>query len=636
MERVIHLLLKMIMPSRRSSQKGGVLVITCFLVIPLLGIAVLAVDLFLAYSVRTEMANAADFAALASIKKLANATTLSPSVLADIRDTAKVTALENETRNKPGTGIILDTGDIIFGMYDHNTRVFTPYSDTQALNPGNPVNAVEVTVRLDNTDNDAFMFKLAQIFGHKEKELAIRSIATYGLLNMVIALDISASMDNRSYRPVPIEPHKDPYNCLYAASDSGAAGMNNYINCGDNAPHRWFREFRVAATAVSSLDSSYPLVPWTYTHEFNPNVEITMPPTPPNLNYCRDQGQGPGNSPLIPPAGTSYTTTPIFGIDDPSDPLIVDGIDTNEDKAIALPYNVVMPQPITDIFETTRDDLLSGPLFNNSYRCGLLTYNAWAFAPYDPTPVPWNPFPGIPALSGKLTSLSLNNKTDIQEILTNTLHMWKVFADLDKGKSDTAERNLFLDTYYNVLLTATDTLAFAFPGGFHGDKPAFTNIGDAIFRASTWIGQVNDATHTRGADVIILLTDGSPNCHRVPLGNPDNVEDWGPATARCGNKPGDYTQGEIWSRNNAKRAHNQGIVIHAIYFATDPNEGCPNPLSDPGPDGFELLRDITNLTNGNLYCAKDISTLAAIFQDIASERYFTLVPSLGGGSSSDY
>jgi hypothetical protein len=195
------------------SQKGSILVTSALMAIPLIGIAVLSTDVGMAYLVRTESRNAADFASLAAIKRFSKS---QESIdFSAIRQAAAVTARQNSTRSN--SSIVVDTseitnpdnpeGDIIFGYYDHDAKTFTGYPDSQLNDPDKIINAIRTRVRIGDGPNQPFTFRFARILGDNLVSnfiLVTESIASFAPMKAVFALDQSASMDNRSYKPTDV------------------------------------------------------------------------------------------------------------------------------------------------------------------------------------------------------------------------------------------------------------------------------------------------------------------------------------------------------------------------------------------------------------------------------------------------
>ncbi len=568
------------------NQRGAFLVTSALLMTPIVGMAVLTSDVGMAFLVRTEASNAADLTALAAIKKFGKSG--GSLDYAAIRKAAEVTAWHNETRNNehvnintaPITDPVNQNGDIMFGFYNHEDGTFTGYADANLNDEGIIVNALRSRVSLAGSGNNPFVFQFAD-FMHSlgvsiaSMSMVSESIASFGIMNIVVIMDTSASMAWRTYKPTDM--------CQYSSM-----------------PYNQDRWFQRAARADAIGD-------------------------------CEN----------------TLDVDPVIGP--------VDG-----------DLNAVMPQPITDIFNVTKTSLFqNNALFQNLYRGGMIAYDTTAYVPFSPS--------GSVAMTEELNP----HKSAMMDMLDFSIDQWRLYAQ------DGTEWSQKLEVLRTTYATGDPIV---FPGGLYPPETTYTNTGDALYLATNWIATANAATQTKSKDLIILLSDGAPNCYRPFSGSDPGSANFGlppicPRNADVqqqvmdlsdeyrrfleeGNTDGrlsdedienmvatyrqsaidqvyaDYdTAGEAWSSANAVMAATQEIQIQAVYFATDPNESC----SSASPSkGLQHLQSIASTTGGNAYCAENVSCagpncLSTIFEQLATERNFVLIhpdasePS-GGGS----
>jgi len=127
-----------------------------------IGMAALAVDMSFAYVLRNNLQTAADSAALAAVSQLPDETAG--------RAEAKVYAANNMSTEVHSA--ILKDEDLKFGNWDGATRTFTPAV--------NPVNAVNVTLRRADANDNAAPAFFGQIFGSQGTDIAVSATATPG------------------------------------------------------------------------------------------------------------------------------------------------------------------------------------------------------------------------------------------------------------------------------------------------------------------------------------------------------------------------------------------------------------------------------------------------------------------------
>jgi len=581
---------------KHRGERGAILVTSAFAMIPLVGIAVLATDLGMAYLRIAEAQNINDLAGLAAIKNFSKQSTVDADSIAAVRTAAKIIVEQNKLRN--GEEIPLFTGSltassdngISFGFYDFEAKTFTPLSDTQLFSDDVLINAIRTRTIFEGADSFAFtLANLLRTCGMPVNlNFAAESIASFGLMNIVMAFDISGSMDDQTYRPI------------HSGGRLICKSLSNDFN------RLYQRYFHVAAR--------------------------------------------PDASPEACMAGDDYGK-PIIGATDGD-------------------YGAVMPQPITDVFQTARDVLLETRLFKNLYRSGLIVYDTAAW---------------VPNSSVLLTVDATGNKDDVSQVLTNALDRWQAFAQSGHDYSilqeirseamsnprvitpfpgglcpdippDALEPCIGRDSYYIPpdwsYLSSDQRLAcemqkamnvpldnFCYQLKDISENPnadllssGFTNTGDAIYRATEQISVTNEAGGTRNTDVLILFSDGAPNAYRQL--SPTDV----PSAAmhnpvRYGLDAEDYVKGAEWGMMNAVLAAEHEIAIHAIYFSTD---GAPCEAGTPGFDHMTAVAATTAHLGGSAYCATEIDCdhegcLKWVFEQLGLQQSFVLVPSSATG-----
>lgn len=509
--------------TRLNNQKGTIFIIAGLSLLPLMGIAALATDAGLAYLYNTQLTQAGDLSALAGIKIMAKKG--SPVDIELVRSIVSETAAMNPVQKDTSVYLNPAAGaDIDLGNYSFVTEEFTDVPDGD-VNSNTAVNAIRVTVRMEPGANSPYTFKLAKALANLTHqtvaalELESDSVATFGISNTVITMDISGSMDDRNYLP------------RETCSD---ADLDRYlVDIGKSIRARGFS--------------------FLATHE------------PPD--------KSPDSDCITTPHGD-------YG-------------------------NAYMPQPITDVFEATRDVLLENKLFNTFYRAGLVVYDSNAYTP-DPVTPPVS-----------LDHSRINNKEDLKTHITLALETWRDFALGNRAAPTLGD------------IRSTHGGLFPFPGGPDYSNTGHTNIGDAIQLSVSQIVAANTATNTKASDLVILLSDGAPNCYR----DGGNLH-----CNRCHDCDSDssdevkkiivQTRARDWAMDMADNAKENQVVIHSIYFETNPAETCDknNPSA-----GFQVLEDIAEVTGGQAFCATrvdcdDEDCLKKIFEDLSNAKLFVLVP----------
>lgn len=152
-------------------RRGKIVVLAAFLLILMVGMVAFGVDVGYMALTKTEIQTATDSAALAAAGELVNGTS-----------SAQQAALTYLASNKVGGRTMTSSNATFeFGLWDNNTRVFTPSN--------NLPNAVRLTT--SNTQQPLFFGK---VMGRQSFDTSAQSIATYQPREIGIVLDYSGSM----------------------------------------------------------------------------------------------------------------------------------------------------------------------------------------------------------------------------------------------------------------------------------------------------------------------------------------------------------------------------------------------------------------------------------------------------------
>jgi Mg-chelatase subunit ChlD len=164
-----------------SKIKGGVLIFFALLLPVLLAFGALAVDLWYIQAVHSKLKAAADSAALAGASGIYFGE-------AEVRNRVIAYAAKNKINNKP---VDLLASDIVLGVWDPTTQVFTPIGSNSNLKP----NAVQVDAELSSKRGTGLNLFLAKSFGIATTDLKVSSTAVYGPRDIMLSLDFSKSMN---------------------------------------------------------------------------------------------------------------------------------------------------------------------------------------------------------------------------------------------------------------------------------------------------------------------------------------------------------------------------------------------------------------------------------------------------------
>ena len=145
---------------RKAPRRGAITVLGALLAILILGVVAFAVDIGQIVLVRTQLQVAADSAALATAALDANTS------LEEVIGTAEQFA---GYHSAGGTELKLNPADVVLGTWDFDTRRFDP--------SGTLENAVQVTVRRDNTANGELRLFFGRVLGLDRGPLRAEAIA---------------------------------------------------------------------------------------------------------------------------------------------------------------------------------------------------------------------------------------------------------------------------------------------------------------------------------------------------------------------------------------------------------------------------------------------------------------------------
>lgn len=168
----------------RHDQSGGMVPMLAFGMILVVSAAAVGVDLTRVRAMQQSLGMAADAAALAAASRL-------PDL-----DAARAAALAYVEKNLPSAeyGQVLNEEDIEFGLWDPQTRTFTPNTDPNAQGAAA---AVRVTAQLSAENNNAVKTFFAPIIGVDVMDVAETAIAGRMGAPCVLTLDPSKTKSGR-------------------------------------------------------------------------------------------------------------------------------------------------------------------------------------------------------------------------------------------------------------------------------------------------------------------------------------------------------------------------------------------------------------------------------------------------------
>lgn len=160
-------------------RQGSTIIMVAVSLFMVLAVASLSIDAIYLYVLKDRLQMTADIAALAAVQDIED------------EDQAKATAIEFATKNMETNdhGHVLSLVDVVVGRWDLDARSFAPGST--------PANAVRVTTRRDEVnDNPAGLF-FARVLGVNEAELTAQATAAFEprKIELAMILDNSGSMD---------------------------------------------------------------------------------------------------------------------------------------------------------------------------------------------------------------------------------------------------------------------------------------------------------------------------------------------------------------------------------------------------------------------------------------------------------
>ena len=144
------------------------------LMVPIMGLAALAIDVAQLYSARAELQTAADAAVMAAASAVPD------------DGPARTLAMRYASANAGGNGSILAPGDIEVGYWDAATSTFYP--------AGLPVNGVRVTTRRSQQNGNPVSTFFAGVIGFDEMDVSATAVAARDVeADIVIAQDVTVS-----------------------------------------------------------------------------------------------------------------------------------------------------------------------------------------------------------------------------------------------------------------------------------------------------------------------------------------------------------------------------------------------------------------------------------------------------------
>jgi len=150
-------------------KQGGVMVIVAISLLMFLALAALVVDLGQGLSVKTQLQEVADAAALAAASQLDGTI----AGINNANDQANAYASKNKAA---GSTVTLLPADIEFGSWDMSTKVFNPIL-SGGLGYPDGVNAVRITARRDAASGTALATTFAKSFGRNTLEVKTQAVA---------------------------------------------------------------------------------------------------------------------------------------------------------------------------------------------------------------------------------------------------------------------------------------------------------------------------------------------------------------------------------------------------------------------------------------------------------------------------
>jgi Flp pilus assembly protein TadG len=162
----------------RRQRAGTIIVLMAIMMVVLFAMLAFAMDIGYLGVSKTQLQAAADSAALAA----AATTNQSRS---EMEAVAQQFAAANIVAGRP---VQLNANDIVYGLWDTDTRVFTPSST--------PGNAVKVTVRADASSGGSVGLFFGKVLGLSSVSQQASAIATSNPRDIAFVVDLSGTMNN--------------------------------------------------------------------------------------------------------------------------------------------------------------------------------------------------------------------------------------------------------------------------------------------------------------------------------------------------------------------------------------------------------------------------------------------------------
>lgn len=186
-----------------TNRRGSILVLSAFVLIPLIGICALAFDLGFAYTVNTSLERSAALAALSGFKiYFEDRMHLNCSFQA-VFEAAQQAVSENAIPGQAAP-LPLQLQDVEGGYYNYQTKTFTSLGQT--VEPD--ADAIRVTVRTDPNAQNSFFGRLLSVPSYQMQRQAISTITPY---NVILGLAVSNTGDDMNYPPAVCPTAKSPY-----------------------------------------------------------------------------------------------------------------------------------------------------------------------------------------------------------------------------------------------------------------------------------------------------------------------------------------------------------------------------------------------------------------------------------------
>lgn len=168
-------------------RRGSMLVLSAFMMVIVMAVVAFAVDLSFISMTKSQLQNASDSAALATVAAIANTKLTGVAREAEARQWA----IHYAERNQPNAGTLLADADITLGRWDRMTRTFI------AVSPDVTPNAVEIVVRRTGAGGNEVPLFFGPVLGYSNADVTATTIATVGeddLRDIMIVIDCSGSM----------------------------------------------------------------------------------------------------------------------------------------------------------------------------------------------------------------------------------------------------------------------------------------------------------------------------------------------------------------------------------------------------------------------------------------------------------